>query len=473
MNNKTDVRILIVDDSDETLEMFKAQLGGDYTIHTANKLTEGRYLLEKIRFHIAIIDLILPGEHGVDLIQDIKQQYPYVAVIAISGQATIEDAVTAMKLGASEFIVKPIRKLDLINILVEKILRTQWLIEENQRLTELVQRDLETDMIIGNSPAIQSILQRVKKVARLDTLVLITGETGVGKSVFAELIHCNSLRKHKKFVSVNCGSLTETLLESLLFGHKRGAFTDAWRDKIGFFQEANGGTLFLDEITETSMSFQVKLLKVLETGIFRQVGKDSDMHTDVRVIAASNKDIKEQVELGMFREDLYYRLNVINLNIPPLRERRDDIKLLTNYFVKEFCAKYMKAELTVSPAVMSILLSYSWKGNVRELRNAIEHTVILAEHSIIQPEDLPESILPEQVVEGVQTININQPWQQAKDEFERRYLVTLLEQCSGSFADAARRSGVPRENIYRKCKHMEIDYTVFRTKKHQNQTPDL
>ncbi|MBM4403965.1 MAG: sigma-54-dependent Fis family transcriptional regulator [Candidatus Cloacimonetes bacterium] len=462
MTNKSDVRILIVDDSIETLQMFKSQLGGDYTVYTANSLAEGRVLLEKTRFHIAIIDMILPGEHGVDLIQEIKQQYPYVAVIAISGQATIEDAVTAMKLGAAEFIVKPIRKLDLINILVEKILRNQWLIEENKRLSELVQRDLETDMIIGNSPAVQNILQRVKKVARLDTLVLISGETGVGKSVFAELIHVNSLRKLKKFVSVNCGSLTETLLESLLFGHKRGAFTDAWRDKIGYFQEANGGTLFLDEITETSLSFQVKLLKVLETGVFRQVGSDHDIQTDVRVIAASNKDIKEQVELGAFREDLYYRLNVISLNIPPLRERRDDIKLLTSAFIREFCTKYKKTELTVSPAVMSILLSYSWKGNVRELRNAIEHSVILAEHSIIQPEDLPESILPEHVGDTAPAVNINQPWQQAKEEFENCYLISLLEHTGGNFTDAARISGIPRENIYRKCNNLQIDYKHFR-----------
>ncbi len=465
MKSKKDVRILIVDDSVETLDMLKTQLGEDYTVLTAKNLAEGRLLLDKIRFHIAIIDMILPGEHGIDLIEHIKQQYPFVAVIAISGQATIEDAVTAMKLGASEFLVKPIRKLDLINIMVEKILRTQWLIEENRRLTELVQRDLETDMIIGNSPAIQGILQRVKRVARLETLVLIIGETGVGKGVFAEMIHCNSLRKHQKFVSVNCGSLTETLLESLLFGHRRGAFTGAYRDKIGYFQEANGGTLFLDEITETSLSFQVKLLKVLETGVFRQVGSDNDIQTDVRIIAASNKDIKEQVKLGLFRDDLYYRLNVINLIIPPLRDRKDDIKLLTNSFVKEFCTKYKKDELTVSPAVMSILMSYSWKGNVRELRNAIEHTVILAEHSIIQPEDLPDSIMPDKGHEMIPPVSTVLPWQQSKEEFERAYLMTLLNQSAGNFTKAARISGIPRENLYRKCNQFNIDYNVFRTLK--------
>ncbi len=460
--------ILVVDDSLETLEIFSIQLGGQYTVHAVATLREGRKLLEQIRFDIAIIDLILPGENGLDLIQEIKQNYPYTAVIAISGQATIESAVTAMKLGANEFIVKPIRNLDLINLQVEKILQTQWLIEENQRLNELIQKDIETDLIIGHSLSIQNILQKVKKIAKLDTLVLMTGETGVGKSVFAELIHRNSHRKHRKFVAVNCGSLTETLLESLLFGHKKGAFTDAWRDKIGYFQEANGGTLFLDEITETSLSFQVKLLKVLETGSFRLVGGDSDIHTDVRIIAATNKEVLEAVRKGVFREDLYYRLNVINLHITPLRERKDDIKLLTNAFVKEFCDKYGKAHLTISPGVMSILLNYTWKGNVRELRNAIEHAVILAEHSIMQPDDLPEGLIPKASSIGSSYIETNVTWHQAKTDFERGYIQAILANTNGNLSAAAKLSGIPRENLYKKCKNLSIDYSKYRGDEYDN-----
>jgi len=375
-----------------------------------------------------------------------------------------------MKLGADEFIVKPIHNLDLINIQVEKLLQTQWLLEENQRLNDLIQKDIQTDLIIGNSPAIQQLLQKVKKISKLDTTVLITGETGVGKSVFAELIHRNSHRKHKKFVSVNCGSLTETLLESLLFGHKRGAFTDAIRDKIGYFQEANGGTLFLDEITETSLSFQVKLLKVLETGTFRMVGSDSDVTTDLRILAASNKDINDSVRKGTFREDLYYRLNVITLHISPLRERRDDMKILANAFVREFCAKYHKKELKISPAMMSLILNHPWRGNVRELRNAIEHAVILAEHSIIQPEDLPENVL-EQTTEEKKQFGLieNLDWQEAKQEFERMYLISLLKRSSGSLSQAARLSSIPRENIYKKCSKYKIDYNQFR-KPHTSDT---
>lgn len=460
--------ILVVDDSVETLEIFSVQLGASYTVFTATSLREGRKLLEMNRFDVAIIDLILPGENGLDLIQEVKQNYPYTAVIAISGQATIESAVTAMKLGANEFIVKPIRNLDLINLQVEKILQTQWLIEENQRLNELIQKDIETDLIIGNSVSIQNILQKVKKISKLDTLVLMTGETGVGKSVFAELIHRNSHRKLRKFVSVNCGSLTETLLESLLFGHKKGAFTDAWRDKIGYFQEANGGTLFLDEITETSLAFQVKLLKVLETGSFRLVGGDSDIHTDVRIIAATNKDITDSVQKGLFREDLYYRLNVINLHITPLRERKDDIKLLTTAFIKEFCEKYKKPPITISPGVMSILLNYTWKGNVRELRNAIEHAVILSEHSILQPEDLPAGLLPGRINGSVPYIETDLSWHQAKTNFEKNYVLALLESNAGNLSAAAKKSGIPRENLYKKCKNLGVDYSLFRKDKNDN-----
>jgi len=458
VNSKS--RILVVDDSRETLELFELQLGAAHEVDTATSLKEGREYLEQSRYHIAIIDLVLPGENGLDLIQEITQNYPYTAVIAISGQASIETAVASMKLGASEYLVKPFRNLDIINIQVDKILQTQWLIAENQRLNSMLQRDIETDLIIGNSPAIQSILQKVQKIAKLDTLALITGETGVGKSVFAELIHRNSLRKHQKFVAVNCGSLTETLLESLLFGHKRGAFTDAFRDKIGYFQEANGGTLFLDEITETSISFQVKLLKVLETGVFRMVGSDNDMRTDVRIIAATNKDIREAVESGTFREDLYYRLNVIKLHIPPLRERRDDIKVLANAFTQEFCAKYKKSELKLSPGVLSILLNYSWMGNIRELRNAIEHAVILAENKVIQPEDLPENII------GIRPENYTPEdsldWQEAKKAFTSRYLNGLLKETDGNLSKAAKLSGLTRDNLYRKCEQVGMDVHKYR-----------
>ncbi|MBM4398714.1 MAG: sigma-54-dependent Fis family transcriptional regulator [Candidatus Cloacimonetes bacterium] len=461
MTEKAKHRILIVDDSAETLDMLKLQLQSDYVVDVAQTIVKAKELLDINTYHIAIVDLVLAGENGLDLIKDIKIEQPFTSVIAISGQATIENAVTAMKIGASEFLVKPIRNLDLINIQIEKILQNQWLVQENRRLNELIHKDLDIGSIVGNSPVIQSILQKIHKIAKLDTIVLITGETGVGKSIFAELIHRNSKRKMNKFVSVNCGSLTETLLESHLFGHKKGAFTDAWRDKEGYFQEASDGTLFLDEITETSLSFQVKLLKVLETGVFRQVGGDHDLHSDARIIVATNKDIKSLVAEKLFREDLYYRLNVININIPPLSERKDDIRLLTSAFIREFSGKYNKHDFQISPAVMDILVNHEWKGNVRELKNSLEHAFILAEHSIMQPEDLPESVLPQKRIFDLPKLT-EIKWAKAKEEFTRQYIVALLKKTFGNVSLVSQISGIPRENIYRKCKQLNIEPDEFR-----------
>lgn len=459
---KDKARLLIVDDSVESLELIDTQLDNKYHTSLVTSLSEARKKLLNNRYHIAIVDLVLPGENGLDLIRELSTDHPYTAVIAISGQASIEAAVMAMKLGAAEFLVKPLSNPDLINIMVEKTLQAQWLLEENRRLSAMLRKELDTDLIIGNSVPIQSIIQKLKKIAGLDTLALITGETGVGKSVFAELIHRNSPRRGEKFVSVNCGSLTETLLESLLFGHKRGAFTDANRDKIGYFQEANGGTLFLDEITETSLAFQVKLLKVLETGVYRAVGSDEDTRTDTRIIAASNKDIEALVKEGLFREDLYYRLNVINLHIPPLRERKDDIRVLASSFVQEFCDKYNKAELKISPGVMSLLLNYNWKGNNRELRNALEHAVIMAENKVVQPEDLPESVSGTSGSTEVFVEIDNASWAQARDAFSKHYIQNLLAKTGGNVLRAAAMAEITRENFYKKCTKLGINWRKYR-----------
>jgi DNA-binding NtrC family response regulator len=459
---KDKARLLIVDDSVESLELIDTQLDNKYHTSLVTSLSEARKKLLNNRYHIAIVDLVLPGENGLDLIRELTTDHPYTAVIAISGQASIEAAVMAMKLGAAEFLVKPLSNPDLINIMVEKTLQAQWLLEENRRLSAMLRKELDTDLIIGNSVPIQSIIQKLKKIAGLDTLALITGETGVGKSVFAELIHRNSPRRGEKFVSVNCGSLTETLLESLLFGHKRGAFTDANRDKIGYFQEANGGTLFLDEITETSLAFQVKLLKVLETGVYRAVGSDEDTRTDTRIIAASNKDIEALVKEGLFREDLYYRLNVINLHIPPLRERKDDIRVLASSFVQEFCDKYNKAELKISPGVMSLLLNYNWKGNIRELRNALEHAVIMAENKVVQPEDLPESVSGTSGSTEVFVEIDNASWAQARDAFSKHYIQNLLAKTGGNVLRAAAMAEITRENFYKKCTKLGINWRKYR-----------
>ncbi len=455
--------ILIVDDEKDTREIFRRQLADDYIIDTAESALIAIEKLKNKTFHVALTDLVMPGEDGLELLRTIKEQWPHTAVMVISGKASIEMAVEAMKLGAEEFIEKPVEDLELLKIKIQHILKTKWQTEEIERLKAILAQEFDRTPIIGNSLAIQKIMEKVKKIAPLDTTILISGETGVGKELFAELIYKNSKRKNSKFVTVNCGSLPETLLESMLFGHKKGSFTGAIRDKIGYFQEANGGTLFLDEITETSQAFQIKLLRALEKGVIRQVGGDDDVTVDVRIIAATNKDLASEVENGNFREDVYYRLNVLNIHIPPLRERIEDIKLLAKSFVSEFGSKYEKPDLIISEAVMSILLSRIWKGNVRELRNTIEHAVALAIHNQIIMEDIPSNIYRDHL--NKQTSNRsydNLPFAKAKEIFEKDYIEKLLFTYNGDVTKAAKSSKIMRQNLYEKFRKYNINVKLFR-----------
>jgi len=411
-------------------------------------------------------DLVMPGEDGIELLKKIKKQWPHISVMVISGKASIEMAVEAMKLGADEFIEKPVEDLDLLKLMIAKILKTKWQTQEIDRLRRFLSQGFERTNIIGNSFEIQKVMEKIKKVAPLDTTILISGETGVGKSLFADLIYKNSNRKQFKFVSVNCGSLPENLLESALFGHKKGSFTSAIRDKIGYFQEADGGTLFLDEVTETTQTFQLKLLRALEEGIIRRVGDEEDIEVDVRVIAATNKDIDEEVINGNFREDLYYRLNVINIHIPPLRERVEDIILLANMFMNEYSKKYNKHDLRFSEPVISILTSKHWKGNVRELRNAVEHAVAMAAHDKILPEDLPLTIYHPHKNQFKSTTEhlYKLTFPEAKVNFEKAYIQRLLKICKGDVTKAAEISKIKRQNIYNKFKKYGLDPEKYREK---------
>ena len=461
---KRNARILIIDDEQDTLNIFRRQLEDEYEIDTADSAVLAIEKLKKDVYHIAMTDLVMPGEDGLELMKTIKEKWPQVAVIVISGKASISMAVEAMKLGAEEFIEKPVEDLELLKLTIEKILKARWQSEEIKRLRRILAQGFDRKNIVGNSFAIQKIMEKVKRIAPLDTTVLITGETGVGKELFADLIYKNSKRKDEKFVAVNCGGLPENLLESILFGHKKGAFTDAIRDKIGYFQEADKGTLFLDEITETSQAFQIKLLRTLEKGVIRQVGGDKDIEVDVRIITATNKNIEEEVKNGNFREDLYYRLNVINIHIPPLRERVEDIKLLANAFVNEFAERYNKKELQLSDSVMSILTTREWKGNIRELRNAMEHAVALASHNKIMPEDLPDHIYQNKIPSKNMSVQnfMHLPFAEAKEEFEKSYIERLIKNCNGDVTKAASISQIKRQNIYDKFKKYHIDINRYR-----------
>ena len=458
-------KILIVDDEEDTRDIFSRHLKPNYNIDTAISAEEAILKLKENIYHIVMTDLVMPRMGGIELLAHIKEHHPHVAVIVISGKATISMALEAIKEGAEDFIEKPVEDLELINIIIDKIMKMHWQSEEIARLRDRLSSSFEMQNIIGNSLALQQVIEKVRIIAPLDTTVTITGETGVGKEVIAEMIYRNSKRKNKKYVTLNCGSLPETLLESNLFGHKKGAFTDAVRDRTGYFQEADGGTLLLDEITETSLAFQIKLLRVLEKGVIRRVGGESDIPVDVRIIAATNKNFQEQVAAGTFREDLFYRLNVINIHLPPLRQRTDDIPVIAQHFVNHFAQKHGKQVKSISDAAMSLLLRHEWKGNVRELKNAVEHSVILSQYNTILPQDLPATIYNKP--DNTQSLPISSrlleyPFMEAKDIFEKNYLEYVLRKCKGDVTAASSVSGIKRQNLYEKFNKHEIDPNDYR-----------
>ncbi len=459
-------RILVVDDDYDTRNIFQRVLKKNaFVVDTAISVKEAKDYILKNNYHIVMTDLMMPDEDGMSLLKYIKEEAPHISVVVISGKATIDTALEAIRSGAEEFIEKPVTDLAYIAIVAKKILKVKWQTNEIQRLNKLLDSELDRKHVIGNSLAIQTILEKVRRTAPLDASVIITGDTGVGKEVFANLIYKNSRRKNQKFVAVNCASLPEGLLESMLFGHKKGSFTGAVRDKEGYFQEADKGTLFLDEITETSLAFQAKLLRTLEKGAVRKVGDDKDFYVDVRVIAASNKNLKIEVEKGKFREDLYYRLNVINIHIPPLNQRPEDIKVLSHFFVKTFCKKYDREILGISDPAMAILKNWEWQGNVRELKNVIEHATALAIYDKIMPEDLPDNlyeVASENSILPLMERYADVPYSEAKREFEKKYILFLLKEYQGDVTKVSNVSQIKRQNLYQKFKQLDIDPNDFR-----------
>lgn len=436
MENLSKGKILIVEDEKSMREVLGILLEGEgYDVTLAAGGIDGISLLNKDIFDMVITDIKMPKVNGFEILKKVRETSPDTLVIMITAFGTTESAIEAMQLGAYDYIHKPF-KIDEIRLVVKKALEKRRLREEVSILREKIKTTYEFGNIFWKNPKMQELLGIIPRIAQSNSNVIITGESGTGKELVATAVHNLSPRKGKKFIDINCAAFPEGLLESELFGHMKGAFTGAVYNKQGLFEIADGGSVFLDEICEMSINLQAKLLRVLENSTFRRVGGTADIKVDVRIISATNQDIKEEISAGRFREDLYYRLNVVPLHIPPLRERKEDIPTLVEHFLKKFSF----AERKVSPYVMRLFMEYPWKGNVRELGNVIERILLLTDKDEIAIEDVPHEILmfsegaeytPDITKEGVDLDSII-------ESMEKKYLLNALKITDGNKTEAAR-----------------------------------
>ena len=382
-------KILVVDDEEIVcLSCLRILTEEGYEVHTRLSGQEGLSLLAEEPFDLAIIDLKMPGMDGMELLQAIKRDHPHLSVIMITGYSTVESAVEAMKSGACDYLPKPFTP-NQVEIIVKKALDNRSMMLENLYLRSEVQSKYRFENMVGNSQKMQEIYRLIAKVAPTHSTVLITGESGTGKELVARAIHYHSDRKDRQFIPVDCAVLSENLLESELFGHVKGSFTGAIVTKPGLFQVADGGSLFLDEIGNISLAMQSKLLRVIQEREFTPVGGTKLKKVDIRLIAATNKDLQEKIKDGTFREDLFYRLNIVPIHLPPLRERQEDISILAQHFLIKYCQEMGKDPKRISPAVMEMLRRYSWPGNIRELENIVERAVIMSDEEEILPRHFP------------------------------------------------------------------------------------
>ena len=437
--------ILVVDDAPDTLEVLSRNLTAEgYQVYTGPGVAEAIKILEGTRVDLVITDLKMPKVSGLDLVRHVRENCPDTAVMMITGYATVEGAVEAVKLGAEEYLAKPFTDEELV-LAVEKTL-------EKLRLRRAAKEESLSEAphphgIIGDSAAMKKIFREVEKAATTPATVLITGESGTGKELVARAIHYGSNRASAPFVPVNCGGIPEGLLESELFGHVKGAFTGATETRAGFFQTADGGTIFLDEISETSLAMQVKLLRVLENKEVCMVGASKSRRVDVRIIAATNKDLHNLVKKGVFREDLYFRLNVITIDIPPLRERGDDILLLIRHFAAEFADELGRPLPKFSNRALQVLMSYYWPGNVRELENVLQRLVVMTDTGEIDVPDLPQLMRFSANREASLTRTLA--------EVEVEHIRNVLASVDGNKTKAAEILGIDRKTLREKLKAFE------------------
>jgi DNA-binding NtrC family response regulator len=451
--------ILVVDDEAairENLELLLSE--ANYKVAVAENGMEGLRKVESELFDLVLLDVMMPDKNGLEVLREIHQSSPETAVIMITAFGTIENAVSAIKAGATDYITKPWDNekllLDIRNGIQQRKLQI-----ENRELKRALKQRYGFSNIIGKSEKMLKIFDLVSQVAQSRSTVLIQGESGTGKELIAKAIHANSNRAEKAFVTVNSGSLPADLLESTLFGHVKGAFTSAVSSKKGLFEVADQGSIFFDEIGTISLETQAKLLRVIQEKEFMRLGGIDTIKVDARIIAATNVDLKKLVEQGKFRDDLYYRLNVISIQLPPLRERKEDVPLLVDHFIRKFCEENNKTHCRVSLEILKLLVDYNWPGNVRELENVVERAVVLAPTSEISSELIPENIAAPTSKIRVDELAISngQTLFEIMDTFERRVIIQMLENVNWSQTEAADKFGVPLSTLNSKVKRLGID----------------
>ena len=438
--------ILIVDDEfsvrDSLEKWFKAD---GFRVETAEDAKEALRKLQEGAWDIVLIDIKMPGMDGMELQRRVREISENIITIMITAYATVETAVQAMKEGAADYITKPFDP-DELSLVINRVLKEKELADENIRLRRKIDRLARHDDIVGESPAMKKVLELVKMVAQTDATVLIRGESGTGKELIARAIHSNSHRRYFPIIPINCGALPETLLESELFGHEKGAFTGAQYRRKGKLEMADGGTLFLDEIGNISMKTQLDLLSVLETKEFTRIGGNKVIQVDFRVICATNKDLEQAIKEGTFREDLYYRINVFSIYLPPLRENRSDIPLFAEHFVKKYAMSMNKRVREISPEAMDLLVRYNWPGNVRELENAIERAMVVTKDEVIREEDLPFQLKTE----------IMTPASDSLEEVEKFHIINILNRMDWNITRSAETLRIDRQTLYNKIKKYGI-----------------
>jgi len=438
--------IMVVDDEKIVREsLFHWFKKAGHKVDTALSGFEALEKLEENHFDLMFVDIKMPGMNGIELLGKVKTDYPNTIVIIITAYGSIESAITAMKIGASDYLLKPF-KPDHLSLVMQKITQQKKLSTEYNYLKDRLEKITQFDNIIGQSSSMKKLFQLIPEVAQTDSSILLTGETGTGKELVAKAIHAKSLRAQKPFITINCGAIPDTLLESELFGHQKGAFTGAVQSRKGFLEVVSGGTLFLDEIGEISQKMQIDLLRVLEEKKIMKIGSTDSIDVNFRLISATRRNLEEEIATNKFREDFYYRINVINIHIPPLRNRKDDIPLLVDHFLEKYSHETAKKVDHISSDTLEQLKSYNWPGNVRELENAIERAVVLSKSRTLKTEDFSFLQLSPTIRSGVLSLN----------EMERQYILEILNQSGWNVTQAAKTLGINRVTLHKKINRFQL-----------------